>query len=84
MYTYMGGCQNYGPLLVLMIIRHLVFMDPEADHNFDNHPHTYTAQSFGLYNKCKNCMLDFREQMEVSINRGTQNGSGPNTPRSSL
>ena len=36
---HMGGCQNYGPFLVPIIIRHLMFRVPKKDHNFDNHPY---------------------------------------------
>ena len=41
LHTYMGGCQNYGPFLGPIIIRHLIFRDPKGDHSFDNHPYTY-------------------------------------------
>ena len=41
-YTY-GCCQNYGPFWVLSIIRHLVFRGPKRDHNFDNHPYSYSS-----------------------------------------
>ena len=38
-YYYVGGSQNYGPFLgPFLVIRHLLFRDPERDHNFDNHP----------------------------------------------
>ena len=41
-YAYMGGCQNYGPVWVPIIIRHLLtyyLRYPKRDPNFDNHPH---------------------------------------------
>ena len=37
--SYYGGCQNHGPFLGPIIIRHLVLRDPKRDHNFDNHPY---------------------------------------------
>ena len=37
---YMGGCQNYGPFWIPIIIRHLMFRVPKKGHNFDNRPYT--------------------------------------------
>ena len=31
----LGGCQNYGPVWIPIIIRHLIFRVPEKDHHFD-------------------------------------------------
>ena len=38
---YMGGCQNYGPLLGTLNIRGRAIIGiQKKDHNFDNHPYT--------------------------------------------
>ena len=38
----MAGCQDYGPLYVLNLIRHLVLnTDPKGDHSLENHPIYY-------------------------------------------
>ena len=46
------------PFWVLSLIRHLIFRDPEVDHNFDNHPFSldgpYRAVWEGLQVPCTN------------------------------
>ena len=35
---HVGGCQNYGPFLGLLISYATLYLgDPNGDHNFDNH-----------------------------------------------
>ena len=39
-HMYMGGYQNYGPLLGPLNTRcRIILRTPQRDHSFDNHPH---------------------------------------------
>ena len=51
----LGGCQNYGPFWVPIIIRHLLGPTiSKRDHNFDNHP-------------LKSSVLVFRSRVRIVV-----------------